>query len=297
MLSRLNANTNPINYKLAYEYCIGDNKAVIEALDGFIDSFQSLSDITAIRLTHQIFGKSEHDSEKSQIEFTNSVINVFDVIHSAVTSQSNWIDKLNDPGADTDHICRIMQKINGQIEGKIKSSVDDFKQIRSSSLQNKPMVYIDLLTRLKNKLHCEQMLPELLRMKGDRSVVLALIDINNFADFNRTHGVHMADSLLGAYGKLLDVYRKENNGYAWRVGDDEYALAIVTMDVQSACEKLMTLHENLKLVRFERKQIFPTGTTMAFGEIKGTFEEAFTSLKAHIMRNKNNGEAMYLCMG
>lgn len=292
LLSRLDANTNPINYKLAYEYCIGENSAIVEAVNGLIETKQPLSDMTAIRLSHEIFGKSEHDSEQRHIELTNSIINIFDNIGKNVETQREWIDKLNDPDADSVYLHRIITKLIGQVDEKIQTSIDDFKRIRIMGVQNKPLVYTDILTRLKNKLHMDQMMPELIRLKGESSVSIAYFDVDFFGEFNKKHGVHMADSLLRAYAKTLDEFRAKNNGYAWRVGSDEFMLAVVARSEAESLEKIESLHQKLKSIRFEKKKISPEGISMTYGVVKQDFNNYFISLKANMMRQKNTGNSL-----
>lgn len=291
LLKKLGANTNPVNYKLAYEYCIG-TESVVEKVNKLIQSNQALSDITAIRFTQELFGKKDVVVEEQNIHLTNSVMNVFDFLSNAMSSQTEWIEKLKNPQEDHDHVIRIVSKISKKIDGKIAESIDDFKRIRSKSAETNPMIYMDILTRLKNKMHCEQMLPEIVRLKGDKVLMLALFDISNFDEFNSQHGIYMGDSLLNAYARILDKYRKEHNGFVWRVGCDEFLLAIVSNDEQRVISEIMTLHEALQHVRFEKKKIYPKGISTTFCLVNSSFEKSFRSLKAQMMRNKNSNEVL-----
>ena len=85
---------------------------------------------------------------------------------------------------------------------------------------------IDELTQLKNRRDFTQIFQRYLKnyRSSDDWLCLAIIDIDNFKDYNDYYGHPKGDECLRAVGKVLGEMNDEMNVYAARIGGEEFAL-------------------------------------------------------------------------
>lgn len=109
----------------------------------------------------------------------------------------------------------------------------------------------DDLTGLFNRRHFEKILNEKLptALAEDKSVCLALIDIDGFKFINDTYGHPVGDKVLQTVANLLRTMVRPNDTVA-RLAGDEFALVIFDTDINEAksiCEALLDSINNTRV--------------------------------------------------
>lgn len=82
----------------------------------------------------------------------------------------------------------------------------------------------DVLTGLPNRCRAEHIAHNMLA--ANRSVMVALVDLNLFKQVNDTHGHAVGDRLLTVVAQRLSVAADEAGGAAARLGGDEFVLIL-----------------------------------------------------------------------
>lgn len=273
-LKVLKANLNPINYRLIYESNIGDKPKLVNAIDDLVQSDNSLTDMTAIRLTQQHITAHEIEEEQSHIAFHQQVVYAFEEISKRLDEQSELIKELSKSPEDLRFYLSKLTRSNALLSKKTKSTLTNVMALRAKSISDKEVTYTDLVTGLKNELHMQQMLPELIRQKGDKKALLALFDIDNFDLFNQINGHHLADSLLRSAAKYFDAFRQNGKGFSWRIGADEFLIVIVTDKADESVALLKAVHDKMNRLQFKEKNIADIRMSMSVIESSDDFIES-----------------------
>jgi diguanylate cyclase (GGDEF)-like protein len=94
---------------------------------------------------------------------------------------------------------------------------------------------MDPLTGLMNRQAWEERLPDLMRDADNARVpvCLLLLDLDDFAEFNRTHGEDEGDRLLKDVAASLRGHVRQTDVVA-RVGGDAFALLLVGCSLEAA---------------------------------------------------------------
>ncbi len=125
----------------------------------------------------------------------------------------------------------------------------------------------DRLTGLHNTRYFEDTYHEYVAkaMVEDRSLCLAVLDIDHFKQFNDKYGHKFGDQVLRAVAQELDRFRRPNSmDVAYRYGGEEFALVMPDASLEEArdhVEKFRAAVEALKL-EFDGK---PVGVTVTAG--------------------------------
>ncbi len=115
----------------------------------------------------------------------------------------------------------------------------------------------DDLTALKNR---RAFFHDVLTLAQESSILLVMIDLNNFKSINDRYGHHQGDHVLKAVGEYLEAQANAHTIKAYRLGGDEFALAIPTsfeIDLSDWIEQF-----NQYLLKLD------SGLSAAYGEVK-----------------------------
>ena len=140
------------------------------------------------------------------------------------TKEYKYIDVINAGAVD------FINKPFGleELEAKIKRAVIE----RNTRMELSRLSITDSLTGLFNQRHFyTQMNDEIRRVKrGVHRLALILLDLDNFKEYNDTHGHLAGDELLRKVGRIIrrSVRKGVDSGY--RYGGDEFAIMLIDAD-------------------------------------------------------------------
>jgi len=128
----------------------------------------------------------------------------------------------------------------------------------------------DPLTGLFNRRYLEDTLPRELHgaMRREARISLAMIDLDNFKNFNDTFGHDTGDLVLRESARLLhDNLRKSD--IACRYGGEEFAIVLIDSSLANASQRL----EQVRLL-FEKLEIRHSGQLLSSTTMSGGVAEA-----------------------
>jgi two-component system, cell cycle response regulator len=115
---------------------------------------------------------------------------------------------------------------------------------------------------------------------------LAVIDVDNFKEFNDSYGHQNGDKILISLGKILDECTRNNVDMTFRIGGDEFAVLLPQTNATQATEIVQRI-----LLRFVENKF--NGTTLSIGIISCHRNSAI-SLEQDAERMKERADqAMY----
>ena len=86
--------------------------------------------------------------------------------------------------------------------------------------------------------------------RNNEIVSFAMIDIDNFKNYNDTYGHHQGDIALEAVAKVLKSSMNRSNDYVFRLGGEEFALVFISKSLETSIDftkKICIEVEDLKL--------------------------------------------------
>lgn len=150
----------------------------------------------------------------------------------AMTGQAKgykYIDVVN-AGA-TDFINKPFS--TDELEAKMRRAILE----RNTKLELNRLSITDSLTGLFNQRHFYIRLREetTRSLRQKRQLSLILLDLDNFKQYNDTHGHLAGDDLLSKTGHIIHTHIRENVDSGYRYGGDEFA--IILIDTESSVAK------------------------------------------------------------
>lgn len=118
----------------------------------------------------------------------------------------------------------------------------------------------DFLTGLFNRRHLNDVLPQMLALalREEQPLAVAIIDLDHFKSVNDRHGHVAGDTLLAAFGTLLNENTRQSD-VAFRFGGEEFCVLMPGSSADSAQRKVLHL-----LQAWRRKSFhFETGSLVA----------------------------------
>lgn len=129
-----------------------------------------------------------------------------------------------------------------ELEAKINRILREQKIIRELEYLSTRDPLTELFNRrsFDEKLHDEA-------YRADRQgyfLYLALLDVDNFKNYNDTHGHQAGDRVLRCVGSLLLKYIRKNVDSAFRFGGDEFAIILPQTELKEALQITKRINEN-----------------------------------------------------
>jgi diguanylate cyclase (GGDEF)-like protein len=146
-----------------------------------------------------------------------------------------------------------LEAINQQLSQKI----DEVQSLQSELEQQATR---DFLTGLFNRRHLNDVLPQMLAnaRREQQPLAVAIIDLDHFKAVNDRHGHVAGDTLLAAFGALLNENTRQSD-LAFRFGGEEFCLLMPGSAAREAQRKVLNL-----LMTWRRRAFhFETGSLAA----------------------------------
>ena len=136
---------------------------------------------------------------------------------------------------------------------ELEAKLDRVLRERQIIHQLEQMSMKDSLTGLFNRRNFDQRIWEETRRahRQGYDAFLALIDIDNFKNFNDTRGHQAGDELLRTIGDIMEQCIRKNVDCSFRYGGDEFAIILPQITVQQAIEIGNRLMDRFSLLHHE----------------------------------------------
>lgn len=134
----------------------------------------------------------------------------------------------------------------------------------------KQLAITDTLTGLFVQKYFKELLAEEMKLARyyNRTMVLAMFDIDNFKQINDTYGHNVGDEVLVRFANILRSRLRETDIIA-RYGGDEFAIVLLNTNINDAkniCEEIRTivLKETMVLTKYDNQNVSRTTTRIKF---------------------------------
>ncbi len=153
----------------------------------------------------------------------------------------------------TEHARAELEAANRQLSQKIA-------EVQTLQHELEQQATRDFLTGLFNRRHLNDVLPQMLALanRERKPLALAIIDLDYFKMVNDRHGHVAGDTLLAAFGSLLNDNTRQSD-LAFRFGGEEFCLLMPGSNSLTAQRKVMTLLQAWRRKAFH----FETGSLVA----------------------------------
>lgn len=151
----------------------------------------------------------------------------------------------------------------------------------------------DSLTGLLNHESFKNDLEEIL-LKNQKSVMMLMIDVDHFKEFNDSKGHHAGDEFLIQLAQCIEQKLRKND-LACRMGGDEYACALLFPKKVSKERMIERSREIFADISKSIEEMYP-GTTISMGvciakDENDTFNELYKKADKQLYNSKKNGRA------
>lgn len=153
----------------------------------------------------------------------------------------------------TEHARAELETINQQLSQKIN-------EVQKLQTELEQQATRDFLTGLFNRRHLNDVLPQVLALaqRDAQPLAVAIIDLDHFKAVNDRHGHVAGDTLLAAFGTLLNNNTRQSD-IAFRFGGEEFCLLMPGSSAKTAQRKVLSLLQAWRRQAFH----FETGSLTA----------------------------------
>lgn len=251
MMIEMNAHPNPINYHLFYEYALGEHPEFNAFINELRGNQASWSDILGVRLTERFFKQQERTIAGVEQELMNAIGEMTENVSKHVDTHFELAQALENHPEKAPLISAHLKKANRLLSHEMKDGKQRVDATRARLVEHKKHTMTDLLTRLHNATHLAEFLPVIVKRNqtSGKRILLALIDVDHFTEYNAHYGHHRGDSLLRGYAKILASLGE--GSHAWRMNADEFVLTLVMKPDAPVHSLIKRIHNQLASIHFK----------------------------------------------
>ena len=244
-LKGLGIAANPINFAIWYEYFAGKNHDLRRTVDalGVSDSGKDTSVYTDIYDRYIVAGANNARDR----EWSDRIDAVTERIVSALTASGSETEEYGaalktfsgdlKTAESLDHIRGLVGDIIAETESmdtrtrelykRVSKSTEEITELRKALDDSRRDALTDSLTGVANRKCFDQKIFAAVEESQANSETLSLIfaDIDNFKDFNDSHGHQLGDQVLRLVGRTLHNSLKGKDTAA-RYGGEEFAIIL-----------------------------------------------------------------------
>lgn len=202
------------------------------------------------------------------------------IVSTGYSERATYVDVIR-AGA-LDYIKKPIDQ--GELEAKMARAVRERYYVKKLE----ELTVTDALTSLLNRRAFDDIFHREMERanRQGRNMFLAIIDIDNFKQYNDQYGHLEGDKVLVALGEIMMEYTRANVDFNFRLGGDEFAILLLEINADQATEIVQRI-----LLRFVELR-FGT-TTLSIGVVSCRRNEKEELVSDEIAIKRRADRAMY----
>lgn len=151
------------------------------------------------------------------------------------------------------------------------------------------LITTDELTSLSNRRSFDEVLKRELHrsIRDEKTLMLAIIDIDYFKKYNDHYGHPKGDQVLGLFGKLIKRTLKRASDFGFRIGGEEFAIITVVETQQDGIASIKKVMRKLAAKKIEHEANPDSGIiTVSVGVAYHHAEDIMTDEELYIAADK-----------
>ena len=242
---------SPLNFRLGYDYVVGDNEDLNNALDELLQASDSPSGDETGELYQNLYMQDHKALGRIRQELRQLIVSMQGEIErsgdnlssyaSALTQFAEFLDTNSDPAAIAAEARRMlvgtrsMEVSQRQLESGMSGINREVETLRQQLEQVKRESLTDALTSISNRKAFDSALEQSIETAREESTSFSLLmlDIDHFKQFNDTYGHLVGDKVLRFIASILTRCLKGSD-LAARFGGEEFAVILPSTPLQGA---------------------------------------------------------------
>lgn len=262
-LGKHNLTPNPVNYTLAYEYLLGRNPDLVDAMDNALAEGQLPSDMAIAMYCRFVLDSDSRRLEEIRSEMRALLLETLSGVQQASQNSTDSANKISD---NTDRMSSnsTVEELRGIISdvvkethtiaknsNSLKSMLDDtrheIESLREELDKTRQQATTDALTGLLNRRGFETALQLACTEASHhkQSLTMLMIDIDHFKQINDTLGHLTGDKVLRNVGTILSANIKGKDTVG-RYGGEEFAVILTGTSLANAHQVAEILRLNIE---------------------------------------------------
>jgi diguanylate cyclase len=275
LLEQRGLTLNPVNYLVAYEYCLGQDAELVREMDQHVARGNHWNDEFMAMLFDRLI---EARQEERYSEMSDELMKLLSDIHATMAGTSasvggyremlaekqqvlqGSLDKSVLSGIVTDLVAatHTVATEAATLQDQLDSTRDEVRTLRQQLAEIKNEADIDTLTGALNRRAMDRTLDGLMieAASGGRSFCMLMADIDHFKNFNDNYGHQLGDEVLRRVGQVIHQQIKGGD-FAARYGGEEFMVMLPDTPLQGGlkvAEDIRHAVEHIVLVRRSTKE-------------------------------------------
>lgn len=276
-LGEYNLPATPANYSVWYEFFARVNPSLKEAIDGYLNKTQKISQDMSYQLyLDHIVNSDQIMTQKLNSEFREIIKEVLNDLASAGGDVSHFGRYLTDfskrfesEDADADFKVNFkellieVKKINNTsatLEQRLKRANEEVQSLQSQLKKTEWFASTDALTGLWNRHAFQDKLLQNMAISNEKNTELSLVmlDIDHFKQVNDTYGHLAGDDLLRVIAKTLKDFVRGKD-VVCRYGGEEFIIILTDTPLAGAINVAEKIRTHFAAMSWKQKS---TGISM-----------------------------------
>jgi diguanylate cyclase len=276
---------SPFNYTLWYEFVVGINPGLTQAINDLLNCGKKLDDATVARLYDEHIARQAREEKELLQREIKDLLNKLAGFTAETNKQASLFgDSLEKYGDSLKSLpdAKALQALIGGMLGdtdKMKGSVQNLNQQLEASRQEVERLHQELqsargealkdpLTGVNNRRGFDKHVQEIMEdevLRG-RGVSMLMVDIDHFKKINDTYGHLFGDKVIRALATILTSKVKGQDVVA-RFGGEEFAVFLPDTQAAGArtlAEQIRLTIQNAKIRRLDTQEQIG-GITISIG--------------------------------
>jgi len=244
---------------------------LLDTILNLTDNIMFITDFKDVKFSNNRFKEVFNSSNKHSI--LNIFVNVDGYLHKDLLDENETFVSLI---SRTDALNRVVSIIDKNFEPKVfqisvtKSenrgdylvTLSDITKMKELQVQTERKAYVDGLTNVYNRYKFDEVLGQEIKnsQRYNTTFSIAIIDIDNFKDFNDTHGHLIGDEVLVTMARTVNENVRDTDTFA-RWGGEEF----VVFYKNTSSELALTVSNKLKDKIEENRHTTAGKITASFG--------------------------------